>query len=245
MGELHLEIIVDRLMREFKVEANVGKPQVAYRETLRRKASINHRFVKQTGGKGQFAHVVFDLEPSEVGKGFEFVSKITRRIDSAGVHPGGGEGHPGHAGQRRARRLPDRGRQGHLDRRLVPRRRLLGDGLPDRASVAFKEAARKADPAMLEPIWMSKWWCPAEYMGDVIGDLNSRRGRIAGTVMRSDAHVVAASVPLAKMFGYSTRLRSTTQGRAIYSMQFARYKRSPKKIAEEIIARVTGKVKVA
>ncbi len=245
MGELHLEILVDRLMREFKVEASVGKPQVAYRETLRRKSSINHRFVKQTGGKGQYAHVVLDVEPSEVGKGFEFVNKIRGGSIPTEYIP---------AVERGIRDSLDSGVLAGYP--IVDVRITLKDGsfhdvdsseMAFRicASVAFKEAAKKADPAILEPYMDVEVVVPAEYVGDVIGDLNSRRGQIAGTVMRPDAHVVASTVPLSNMFGYATSLRSATQGRAIYSMQFARYQEVPKKIAEEIIARVTGKVKVA
>ena len=245
MGELHLEILVDRLMREFKVEAQVGKPQVAYRETLRRKSSINHRYVKQTGGKGQYAHVVLDVEPSEVGKGFEFINKIRGGSIPTEYIP---------AVERGIRETLDNGVLAGYP--IVDVRVTLNDGsyhdvdsseMAFRicASVAFKEAARKSDPAILEPYMDVEVVVPAEYVGDVIGDLNSRRGQIAGTVMRPDAHVVAATVPLSNMFGYSTSLRSATQGRAIYSMQFARYQEVPKKIAEEIIAKVTGKVKVA
>ncbi len=245
MGELHLEILVDRLMREFKVEAKVGKPQVAFRETLRRKASINHRYVKQTGGKGQYAHVVMDVEASEPGKGFEFINKIKGGAIPQEYIP---------AVERGIRETLDNGVLAGFP--IVDVRVTLLDGsfhdvdsseMAFRicASVAFKEAARKADPAILEPYMDVEVVVPAEYVGDVIGDLNSRRGQIGGTVMRPDAHVVAATVPLANMFGYSTSLRSATQGRAIYSMQFSRYQEVPKKIAEEIIARVTGKVKVA
>ena len=245
MGELHLEILVDRLMREFKVDAQVGKPQVAYRETLRRKASVNHRYVKQTGGKGQYAHVVLDVESSEVGKGFEFINKIRGGAIPTEYIP---------AVERGIRDTLDNGVLAGYP--IVDVRVTLHDGsfhdvdsseMAFRicASVAFKEAARKADPAILEPYMDVEVVVPAEYVGDVIGDLNSRRGQIAGTVMRPDAHVVAATVPLSNMFGYSTSLRSATQGRAIYSMQFARYQEVPKKIAEEIIAKVTGKVKVA
>jgi elongation factor G len=245
MGELHLEILVDRLMREFKVEARVGKPQVAFRETLRRKASVNHRYVKQTGGKGQYAHVVLDVEPSEQGKGFEFINKIKGGAIPQEYIP---------AVERGIRETLDSGVLAGYP--VVDVRVTLNDGsyhdvdsseMAFRicASVAFKEAARKADPAILEPYMDVEVVVPAEYVGDVIGDLNSRRGQIAGTVMRPDAHVVASTVPLANMFGYATSLRSATQGRAIYSMQFARYQEVPKKISEEIIARVTGKVKVA
>jgi elongation factor G len=245
MGELHLEILVDRLMREFKVDAQVGRPQVAYRETLRRKSSINHRFVKQTGGKGQYAHVVIDVEASEVGKGFEFINKIRGGAIPTEYIP---------AVERGIRDTLDSGVVAGYP--IVDVRVTLNDGsfhdvdsseMAFRicASVAFKEAAKKADPKILEPYMDVEVVVPAEYVGDVIGDLNSRRGQIAGTVMRPDAHVVAATVPLSNMFGYATSLRSATQGRAIFSMQFARYQEVPKKIAEEIIAKVTGKVKVA
>jgi elongation factor G len=245
MGELHLEILVDRLLREFKVEAQVGRPQVAYRESLRRAHEINHKFAKQTGGKGQYAHVKFRIEPSEPGKGFEFVNEI-----KGGAIPN--EYIP--AVERGVRDAMEGGVLAGYP--VVDVRCTLIDGTYHDvdssemafricASMAFKEAARKADPALLEPLMDVEVVVPGEYVGDVIGDLNARRGRIAGTVLRADAQIVAASVPLSNMFGYATALRSATQGRAIYSMQFARYQEVPKKVAEEVIAKVTGKAKVA
>jgi elongation factor G len=245
MGELHLEILVDRLLREFKVEAQVGRPQVAYRESLRKSYRINHKFAKQTGGKGQYAHVVLNLEPSEPGKGFEFLNEI-----KGGAIPN--EYIP--AVERGVRDAMEGGILAGYP--VVDVRCTLLDGTYHDVdssemafricgSMAFKEAARKADPTLLEPLMDVEVVVPGEYVGDVIGDLNSRRGRIAGTVLRADAQIVAASVPLSNMFGYATALRSATQGRAIYSMQFARYQEVPKKVAEEIIAKVTGKAKVA
>jgi elongation factor G len=245
MGELHLEIIVDRLIREFKVEAKVGRPQVAYRETLRKVAAVNHRFVKQTGGKGQFAHVVIDVGPAEPGKGMEFVNEIRGGVIPTEYIPAVEKG------------VRDATHAGVLaGYPIVDVRVVLKDGsfhdvdsseMAFRicAAQAFKEAARKADAVILEPLMDVEVVVPSEYVGDVIGDLNSRRGHIAGTVLRADAQVVAAQVPLSNMFGYATALRSATQGRAIYSMQFARYVEVPRKIAEEIIQKVTGGAKVA
>ncbi|HMB69296.1 MAG TPA: elongation factor G, partial [bacterium] len=244
MGELHLEIIVDRLIREFKVEARVGRPQVAYRETLRKRSEVNHRFSKQTGGKGQFAHVVMVVEPSETG-GFEFVNSIKGGAIPSEYIPAVERGVRDAMGSGVLAGYP-----------VVDLRISLVDGsyhdvdssemaFRACASMAFKEAAKKGSPVLLEPHMDVEVVVPGEYVGDVIGDLNSRRGQIAGTVLRADAQVVAATVPLSNMFGYATALRSATQGRAIYSMQFARYQEVPKKIAEEVIAKVTGGVKVA
>jgi len=242
MGELHLEIIVDRLIREFKVEARVGRPQVAYRETIRKRSEINHRFVKQTGGKGQFAHVVLVVEPGSGG--FEFVNQIKGGAIPTEYIP---------AVERGVRDATDAGVLAGYP--VVDVRVTLVDGsyhdvdssemaFRACASMAFKEAARKGACVLLEPHMDVEVVVPSEYVGDVIGDLNSRRGQIAGTVLRSDAQVVAATVPLSNMFGYATALRSATQGRAIYSMQFSRYQEVPKKIAEEVIAKVTGGAKV-
>jgi len=244
MGELHLEILVDRLMREFKVEAQVGRPQVAYRETIRKNAVVDHKFSKQTGGRGQYAHVKIEIEPNE-GKSFEFVNRV-----KGGNIPN--EYIP--AIERGVRDAMDTGVLAGYP--VVDIKVTLNDGsyhdvdsseMAFRicASMAFKEALRKATPVLLEPYMDVEVVVPSEYVGDVIGDLNSRRGQIGGTVLRSDAQVVAATVPLSSMFGYATSLRSATQGRAIYSMQFARYQEVPKKIGEEIIARVTGGAKVA
>ncbi len=244
MGELHLEIIVDRLIREFKVEARVGRPQVAYRETMRKATPVNHRFSKQTGGKGQFAHVIMDVEPNE-GAGFEFINQIKGGSIPTEYIP---------AVERGVRDAMDNGVLAGYP--VVDIKVTLKDGgfhevdssemaFRACASMAFKEAFKKGNPALLEPYMDVEVVVPGEYVGDVIGDLNSRRGQIAGTVLRADAQVVAATVPLSNMFGYATALRSATQGRAIYSMQFARYQEVPKKIAEEVIAKVTGGVKVA
>jgi elongation factor G len=241
MGELHLEIIVDRMMREFNVQANVGKPQVAYKETITNVTEGTHRFVKQTGGKGMFAVVTLRIEPqTDPTKGFEFVSEVTggripREYWSAvekgiveAMENGVLAGYP-----------------------VVDVKAALVDGqyhdvdssemaFKIAGMYAFKELAQKAKPRLLEPIMDVEVVVPEEYMGDVIGDLTSRRGRIGGMFQRSDARVIAASVPLAEMFGYATRLRSITQGRAVYSMQFHRYDTLPQSIAEEIVAKVKG-----
>jgi elongation factor G len=245
MGELHLEILVDRLMREFKVEAQVGRPQVAYRETLRKESYVNHKFAKQTGGKGQYAHVKLTVGPNESGKGFEFLNQIR-----GGAIPN--EYIP--AVEMGVRDAMEGGVLAGYP--VVDIRVTLEDGSFHEVdssemafricgSMAFKEAARKGEPVLLEPLMDVEVVVPSEYVGEVVGDLNARRGRIAGTVLRADAQVVAATVPLSNMFGYATALRSATQGRAIYSMQFARYQEVPKKIAEEVIAKVTGGAKVA
>jgi elongation factor G len=245
MGELHLEILVDRLMREFNAEATVGRPQVAYRETLRRPHTVNRRFAKQTGGKGQFAHVVMDVEPGQAGQGFEFVNLI-----KGGSIPN--EYIP--AVERGVRDAMEGGVLAGYP--VVDIRVTLKDGSYHEvdssemafrvcASQAFQEGAKKGSPVLLEPHMDVEVVVPGEYVGDVIGDLNSRRGKIAGTVLRKDVQVVAATVPLSSMFGYATALRSATQGRAIYSMQFSRYELVPQKIAEEVIARVTGVTRVA
>jgi len=241
MGELHLEIIVDRLKREFKVEANVGKPQVAYKETIRKKVTQEHRFVKQSGGKGQFGHVWITLEPNEKGKGFVFENKIVGGVIPREYIPAVEKG------------IEEATKSGVLagypveDVKIV-----LFDGsyhdvdssemaFKIAGSMAFKEAARKASPVLLEPIMDVEVVTPDDYMGDVMGDLSSRRGRIEGMSQRSDAQVVRAMVPLSEMFGYSTTLRSMTQGRAIYTMQFSHYDEAPKSISEKIIENFTGK----
>jgi elongation factor G len=240
MGELHLEIIVDRLLREFKVGANVGKPQVAYRETIRNASKAEGKFVRQSGGRGQFGHVYIELEPLEPGKGFEFQSKIVggsvpREYWSA-VEKGIKEATEGGilAG------YP-----------VVDIRATLYDGsyhevdssemaFKIAGSMGFKEAAKKGKPVILEPIMNVEVVTPEDYMGDVIGDLNSRRGKIQQMEKRGKAQVIKAQVPLSEMFGYATDLRSKTQGRATYTMQFAHYDEVPKSIAEAIIAKVKG-----
>jgi elongation factor G len=240
MGELHLEIIVDRMLREFKVQANVGKPQVAYRETISVSAEQRHRFVRQTGGKGMFADVSLRVDPQEPGKGFEFESEIVggsipkefipsceKGIEEA-LRTGVVAGYP-----------------------MVDIKVTLTDGsyhevdssemaFKIASSMAFKEACHKAKPRLLEPIFDVEVVVPEEYMGDIIGDLSSRRGRIAGMFTRGSARVIAASVPLAEMFGYATRMRSISQGRAVYSMQFSRYDTLPQTVAEEIVAKAKG-----
>jgi len=240
MGELHLEIIVDRLFREFKVDANVGKPQVAYRETITKKVKSEGKFVRQSGGRGQFGHVWLEIEPQEAGKGYEFVDAI-----KGGVVP------------REYIPAVDKGIKEALDSGVmagfpvVDIKVTLIDGsyhevdssemaFKIAGSMGFKEGCQKASPIILEPIMSVEVVVPEDYMGDVIGDLNSRRGRIMGMEGRAGAQVVTAMVPLAQMFGYSTDLRSATQGRATYSMTFDHYEPVPKSVAEEIVAKVKG-----
>ena len=239
MGELHLEILVDRMMREFNVGANVAKPQVAYRETLRRRAGAEGRYIRQTGGRGQYGHVKLEVEPVP-GVGFEFVNQIyggaiPREYFSA-IESGIKEAMEGGI-------LAGYG--------LVDVRVTLLDGsyhevdsseiaFKIAGSIGFKEAARRAEPLLLEPMMRVEVVVPEEYMGDVISDLNGRRGRIEGMELRAGSQVITAVVPLAEMFGYATDLRSRTQGRASYSMHFLRYGVVPQPIAEGIIARMQG-----
>src|SRR5512134_1521836 len=241
MGELHLEIIVDRMKREFKVDANVGRPQVAYRETVRRRVEyVEGKFIRQTGGRGQYGHVVIHLEPLPAGSGFQFEDQIV-----GGTIPREFIG-PVEQGVKEA--LENGVLAGYP---LVDVKVELVDGsfhdvdssemaFKIAGSMALKEAVRQADPALLEPIMDVEVVTPADYMGDVIGDLSSRRGKIGGMTQRADAQVIAASVPLSEMFGYSTTLRSMSQGRAIYSMQFSHYSEVPKSKAEEIVSKVKG-----
>lgn len=240
MGELHLEIIVDRLLREFKVGANVGKPQVAYKETVRSASKAEGKFVRQSGGRGQYGHVLIELEPLEHGKGFEFVSKVVggsvpREYFSA-VEKG-------------IKEATDSGILAGYP--VVDVKAVLYDGsyhevdssemaFKIAGSMAFKEAARKAKPVILEPIMNVEVVTPEDYMGDVIGDLNSRRGKIQSMEKRGKAQVIRAQVPLSEMFGYATDLRSKTQGRATYTMQFLHYDEVPKGISDGIIAKVKG-----
>jgi elongation factor G len=241
MGELHLEIIVDRMKREFKVDANVGRPQVAYRETVRRRVEyVEGKFIRQTGGRGQYGHVVIHLEPLPAGTGFQFEDQIV-----GGSIPREYIG-PVEQGVKEA--LENGVLAGYP---LVDVKVELVDGsfhdvdssemaFKIAGSMALKEAVRQADPALLEPIMDVEVVTPADYMGDVMGDLSSRRGKIGGMTQRADAQVIAASVPLSEMFGYSTTLRSMSQGRAIYSMQFSHYSEVPKSKAEEIVSKVKG-----
>jgi elongation factor G len=241
MGELHLEIIVERMRREFKVDANVGRPQVAYRETVRKRVEyIEGKFIRQTGGRGQYGHVVIHLEPGEPGTGFVFEDNIV-----GGTIPKEYIG-PVEAGVKEA--LENGVLAGYP---MVDVKVELVDGsfhdvdssemaFKIAGSMAVKEAARQAHPILLEPIMDVEVVTPSDYMGDVIGDLSARRGKIGGMTQRADAHVVAASVPLSEMFGYSTTLRSMSQGRAIYSMEFSHYQEVPKAKAEEIVSKVKG-----
>ncbi len=240
MGELHLEIIVDRLLREFKVEANVGKPEVAYRETIRGSAECEGKYVKQTGGRGQYGHVVISLAPTDPGKGFEFVNKIVGGVVPREYIP---------AVEKGVRERLETGVLAGYPVRDV--RVTLLDGsyhevdssemaFKIAASMAFQEAFRKANPILLEPIMKVEVLVPQEYMGDVIGNLNGRRGKVQGIKVRAGSQAVDASVPLSEMFGYATDLRSRTQGRATYSMEFDRYDPVPKQIAEAIIAKHRG-----
>ncbi len=241
MGELHLEIIVDRMMREFKVDANIGRPQVAYRETIRKPAEkVEGRFVRQSGGRGQYGHVVINMYPAEPGQGFVFEDRIT-----GGVIPREYIA-PTEQGIKEAMETGVLAGYPMVDIRVE----LIDGSYHDvdssemafkiAGSMAFKEAARRASPILLEPVMDVEVVTPADYMGDVIGDLSSRRGKIGGMMQRADAQVIGASVPLSEMFGYSTTLRSLTQGRAVYAMQFSHYEEVPKSKAEEIIAKVRG-----
>jgi elongation factor G len=239
MGELHLEIIVDRMMREFKVDANVGRPQVAYRETIRKRVDrIEGKFIRQSGGKGQYGHVVINMEPSEPGQGFVFEDKIV-----GGVIPREYIG-PVEQGIKEALETGVLAGYPVVD---VKVELIFGSyhevdssemAFKIAGSMAFKEAARAASPCLLEPVMKVEVVCPESYMGDVLGDLSSRRGKIGGMTQRGEAQVIAATVPLAEMFGYSTRLRSMSQGRAVYSMEFSHYEEVPKSKAEEIISKV-------
>ena len=241
MGELHLEIIVDRMMREFKVEANVGKPQVAYRETITKKVKVEGKFVRQSGGRGQYGHVWLEVEPQpEPGKGYEFVDAIKGGVVPREYIPAVDKG---------IFEATDNGVLAGFP--VVDVKVTLIDGsyhevdssemaFKIAGSMGFKEGCQKAGPILLEPIMSVEVVVPEEYMGEVIGDLNSRRGRIMGMDSRAGAQVVSSMVPLANMFGYSTDLRSATQGRATYAMTFDHYEPVPKSVSDEIIAKVKG-----
>jgi elongation factor G len=240
MGELHLDIIVDRLLREFNVGANVGKPQVAYRETVRQTAKAEGKFVRQSGGRGQYGHVNIILEPMEPGSKFEFVNKIVGGTVPREYIP---------AVEKGVKEALDNGVLAGYP--VVDVKVTLYDGsyhevdssemaFKIAASMAFKNAARTAGPVLLEPIMVIEVVTPEEYMGEVIGDLNSRRGRIQTMTQRTKVQVISALVPLSSMFGYATDLRSKTQGRATYTMQFSHYEELPKNISEEIVSKVRG-----
>jgi elongation factor G len=240
MGELHLEIIVDRMMREFGVAANVGKPQVAYRETIRRPSEAEGRHIKQSGGRGQYGVVKIKIEPLPSGSGFEFVNDIYGgSIPKEYIAPA-------EAGMREALEGGILAGYPMSDLRVT-----LYDGsyhdvdssemaFKIAGSIAVKEAARRAKPVLLEPIMSVEVVVPEEYMGDVIGDLNSRRGRIEGMELRGTSQIIKAHVPLAEMFGYATDLRSRTQGRGSFTMHFGKYEEVPANLAEEIVSRVQG-----
>ena len=240
MGELHLDVLVDRMKREFKVEANVGAPQVSYRETFRTAAEVEGKFVRQSGGRGQFGHVWIEFSPNEEGKGFEFVNNIV-----GGVVP------------REYIPAVEAGIRDSLDNGVLAgyplidiKARLFDGSYHDvdsnemafkiAASMALKNAVAKVNPVLLEPMMKVEVIIPEEYMGDIMGDITSRRGRVEGMDARGNAQVVRAMVPLAEMFGYATSLRSNTQGRGVFSMVFDHYEEVPKSIAEEIIKKNKG-----
>jgi elongation factor G len=238
MGELHLEIIVDRMMREFKVDANVGRPQVAYRETIRKRVEkVEGKFIRQSGGKGQYGHCVINMEPAEPGQGFVFEDKIV-----GGTIPREYIG-PIEQGIKEALENGIIAGYPMVDVKV----QLVYGSYHDvdssemafkiAGSMAFKEAAKRAHPVLLEPMMNVEVVCPDAYMGDILGDLSSRRGKIGGMTQRGEAQVIAASVPLSEMFGYSTKLRSQSQGRAVYSMEFSHYEEVPKSKAEEIVSK--------
>jgi len=236
MGELHLEVIVDRLLREFKVDANIGKPKVAYRETITKKVTnVQGKFIRQSGGRGQYGHVVIDIEPQDAGEGFEFEDKITGGSIPREYIPSVEDG------------IVEAMENGIIaGYPVVDVKVTLNDGsyhdvdssemaFKIAGSMGFREGAKRAKPAILEPVMSVEVVTPEEYMGDVMGDLNGRRGKVEGMEPRGNAQVVSAHVPLSEMFGYSTDLRSKTQGRATYTMQFSHYEQAPKSITEEII----------
>jgi elongation factor G len=245
MGELHLEILVDRMKREFKVEANIGKPQVAYRETITQKVDAEGKFIKQSGGRGKYGHVEIELEPNETGKGFEFINGIVGGSIPKEYIPAVSAG------------IQEAMRNGVVAGfPVVDVKARLYDGsyhdvdsdeisFKVAGSMAFKNGSQKAKPILLEPIMAVEVVTPEDYLGDVMGDLNSRRGKIEGFSARKDAQVIKAFVPLSEMFGYATILRSMTQGRAIYSMQFDHYQQVPQSIAEEIAEKSLGKKSTA
>ena len=242
MGELHLEILVDRMVREFGVAANVGKPQVAYRETIRRQAEAEGRFIRQTGGHGQYGVAKIAIEPGEPGSGIEFEDEIV-----GGAIPREYIGAVEHG----VREACESGVLAGYE--MVDLKVRLVDGAfheVDSSEIAFKiagsmalkEAVRRAQPVLLEPVMRVEVVCPEEYTGEVIGDLNARRGRIESMESRLSSTILQCRVPLSEMFGYSTSLRSATQGRATYSMHFSHYEEAPKAISEEVVAKVRGKL---
>ena len=234
MGELHLEIIVDRLMREFKVEANVGKPQVSYKETISAPADVDHKYAKQSGGRGQYGHVKIKIFPKEPGSGYEFKNSIVGGAIPKEYIPKIDEG---------IREAMENGPLAGYQ--VVDVGVELYDGsyhevdssemaFKIAASMAFREACKKAKPVLLEPIFKIEVTVPEDYMGDVIGDISSRRGRIEGSDMNNGAVAVRGMVPLSEMFGYATDLRSKTQGRGVYVMQFDHFEKLPDSLVEKV-----------
>jgi elongation factor G len=240
MGELHLEIIVDRMLREFKVEANVGKPQVAYKETITRNAESEGKYIRQTGGRGQYGHVCLRVEPQEAGKGFEFVNNIVGGAIPKEYIPAVEKGIV------EAKETGVMAGYPMMDMKVT-----LFDGsyhdvdssemaFKIAGSMGFKEATKRAGPILLEPVMTVEVVTPEQFMGEVIGDINSRRGKIISMEVRGSAQVISSQVPLANMFGYATDIRSLTQGRATFTMQFLHYKQVPSSISEEVVAKVHG-----
>ena len=240
MGELHLDIIVDRMMREFNVQANVGKPQVAYRETIRKTVEAEGKYIRQTGGRGQYGHVFIKMEPLEPGKGMEFENEIVGGTIPREYIP---------AVQKGIEEAKESGVLAGYP--VVDFRISLLDGsyhevdssemaFKIAGSMAFKDAMRKAEPIILEPVMDVEVVTPEDFMGAVMGDIQSKRGKIEGMELRGLVQIIRSKVPLSEMFGYSTNLRSMTQGRATYTMQFAHYEETPRSIQQEIIAKVKG-----
>ncbi|MEG2641060.1 MAG: elongation factor G, partial [Eubacterium sp.] len=235
MGELHLDIIIDRMLREFKVEANIGQPQVAYKETITKTVDAEGKFARQSGGRGQYGHCLITLEPLEAGSGFVFENKtVGGSIPKEYINP------------------IQQGIQEAMQNGVLAGYPVLDikasvyDGsyhevdssemaFKVAGSMAFKNGMRKADPVIMEPVFKLEVVIPEEYMGDVMGDINSRRGRVEGMEMRAGAQVINGMVPLSEMFGYATSLRSKTQGRGVYTMQFSHYEAVPKSVAEKIM----------
>jgi elongation factor G len=240
MGELHLEIIVDRMLREFRVGANVGRPQVAYKETVTKKVEVEGKFIRQSGGKGQYGHVKIELGPNESGKGFDFENAIVGGTIPKEYIPAVRQGIEGAMNSGVLAGYPVK----DLKVKLIDGSYHEVDSnemaFKIAGSMALQAGCKKAHPVLLEPIMKLEVIVPEEYLGDVIGNLNSRRGKISGILPRKDAQVVAAVAPLGEMFGYATQLRSITQGRAIYTMQFSHYDPIPRNIADEIIEKVKG-----
>jgi elongation factor G len=242
MGELHLEIVMDRMEREFGVRANLGQPQVAYKETISAAAEGEGKYIRQAGGKGLYGHVVLRIEPLDRGRGFEFVDR-SRALDVPKEFVVDVEN-----GVREALEAGVVAGYPMTDLRAV----LLGGSTHDTdatpvaykiaASLAFREAARKAGAALLEPLMRLEIVAPDDYLGDIVGDINSRRGKVEAMEMRSGTRVMAIHAPLAEMFGYATALRTLTQGRGVFTMEFARYERTPQGVQDEIVARVEGRI---